>query len=87
MTADAVEKKVVRRNDDLIFDADSGGHQADAQRNRAVDDGDAVLAAVQASKPAFKFRHLRASSAVPICRCATRATAAFPPVCQKRATT
>ena len=52
-------EKGVRGNDDLVFSTDAGCLQRDPQRNRAVDDGDAVLAAVHRREAVFKFSHLR----------------------------
>ena len=45
----------VRRNDDLVLGADARRQQRDSQRDRAVDDGDAVRATVHRGEPLLEL--------------------------------
>ena len=56
----------VRRDDDLLLRANAGGHQRDAQRDRAVDDRDAVFAAVHGGEPALELSDLLAVQLAPL---------------------
>ena len=59
-------EKRVRGNDDLVFGLQARGHEGDAQRHRAVDNGDAVAAAVHGREPLLELGDLLASQAAPL---------------------
>ena len=71
-------QKRVRRNDHLVFGLNAGREQRDSQRNRAIDHGDAVPAAVHRGEALFELCDLRAVAAVPIARCAACAAGGLP---------
>ena len=55
----------VRGNDDLVFGLQARGHERDAQRDGAVDDGDAVAAAVHRREPLLELGDLVAGQPAP----------------------
>ena len=68
----------VGRDDDLVLGADARRHQRDAQRDGAVDDGDAVLAAVHRGEALLELGDLRAVQPAPLAAAQARGATASP---------